>query len=77
MGKGDPDEVVLISPLSLAAAATAAAAEDATRLALVDPPLDDTEPQTLGPLEGDFRLEIPLLIVIDECWPPIDGGIDL
>ena len=31
------DEEVLISPLSLAAAATAAAAEEATRLALVAP----------------------------------------
>ena len=27
--------------------------------------------------EFDFPLEIPLLIVIDECCPPIDGGIDL
>jgi len=64
-------ELVLISPLSLAAAATAAAAVDATRLALVAPD-EPTEPP-----EFDFPLEIPLLIVIDECCPPIDGGIDL
>lgn len=27
--------------------------------------------------DGDFPFEIPLLIVIEEGWPPIEGGIDL
>ena len=56
-------------PENLAAAATAAAADEAA--SAVDPP-------KVGLLFTDDPLaEIPLFMVMEDGGPPIDGGIDL
>jgi len=60
---------VLSMPENLAAAATAAAADEAA--SAVDPP-------KVGLLFTDDPLaEIPLFMVMEDGGPPIDGGMDL
>lgn len=69
---GFGDEAVRKRPLSLAAAATAAAADEAAKLALVELPWTGV----LGFVDLPLP-QIPLLIVMPEFWPPTEGGKDL